>query len=118
MEPELNGQSFAWREAYLRPWMVLRGCGALAGFGSGYLAAGALGGDLLHLAAEGGLVHDQLGGDHDEVADVPVEGEAGGVLPGEVAGEEGHDEGHHLLLLRIDAGGGGVELGEEGGERP
>ena len=34
------------------------GCGAEAGFGIGGLATGTLGGNLFHLAAEGGLVHD------------------------------------------------------------
>ena len=79
----------------------------------GGLAAGAFCGDFAHLAADAGLVHDELGGDGDEVADGPVKGEAGGVVPGHVAGEGGHHEGHHLLLLRVYAGGWGVELHEE-----
>ena len=78
---------------------ALEGWGGCAGF-----AAEAFGGDFAHFAAEGGSVHDGLLGDADEVADGPVEGEAGGVVPGHVAGDGGHHEGHHLLLLGVDSG--------------
>src|SRR5271155_283979 len=77
------------------------------------LAAGTFGGDLAHLTAEAGAVHDGLLGDTDKVADGPVESEAGGVVPGHVAGDGGHHEGHHLLLLGVDAGGRCVELHQE-----
>ena len=85
---------------------------ALDDWGSGS-AAGSFGGDLSHLFAEGGLVHDELLGDAEEVSDGPVEAEAGAVADDEVAGDERHHEGHHLLLLRVDAGGGRVELHQE-----
>src|SRR4051812_1654146 len=66
-------------------------------------AAGSFGGDLAHLLAERGAVHDELLCDAEEVADRPVEPQARGVVPYEVAGDGGHHEGHHLLLLRVDS---------------
>ena len=64
---------------------------------------GVLGGDIVHLLADAGLIDAELDGQVDDVAGAPVERQPRCVVPQHEAEHDWHHEGHHAPLGRVHA---------------
>src|SRR5450631_2276850 len=92
-------------------FLTLNGLRIDAGF-----FGGSLGGDLVHLLANVGLIDGNLNGEVDDVARSPVEREARGIMPQHEAKEDWHHESHHAALSWIHARRWRYVLGKKHGE--